>query len=181
MPWTSYSASPQGGRAMPILTSPDAKDCPRCPGGSALSRGDAHTGTPARARRGHDGGCLCRRPRSCGGGRSVECVNDKDLTPDLLDNVAEIFSVLASVFNTDGHPHVRRGEVYGPRRPRPEEVSQLAQGAMGRRELRHRDRGLRRRAARSRRALKKKRRTGPRHCPGASATKMQNGCPAGSA
>ncbi len=68
-------------------------------------------------------------------GLANDCVRDKDLTPVLLDNVAEIFSVLASVFNHEGHPHVRRGQVYGPGHLPPVEVSELAQALMGRRDF----------------------------------------------
>lgn len=68
-------------------------------------------------------------------GLADDCVGDRDLTPVLLDNVAEIFSVLASVFNAEGHPHVRRGAVHGPGQLPPVEVSELARAAMGRRDF----------------------------------------------
>lgn len=65
-------------------------------------------------------------------GIAKESVDEKSLTSGLLENVGEVMSVLASVFNATGGSHVRRGDVHAPGSLPPAAVSQLARAAGGR-------------------------------------------------
>lgn len=50
-------------------------------------------------------------------------VEDGTLTPALFDNTCEVLNVAASLFNTDGAPHLRLYATYAPREGLPADVA----------------------------------------------------------
>ena len=58
-------------------------------------------------------------------GAARDCVERGQLTPELVENVAEVCNVLTSLFNHEGGPHVSLYKVYAPPEPMPADVKAL--------------------------------------------------------
>ena len=58
-------------------------------------------------------------------GAAEDCIEQGQLTPVLVENVAELCNVLTSLFNHEGGPHVKLYKVYAPPEPLPGDVKAL--------------------------------------------------------
>jgi hypothetical protein len=69
------------------------------------------------------GGALGMLPR----GGVDDAIAERALSPLIRDNCYEVLNVLSAAFNTDGAPHVRLYQLYGPNGTVPADVASLSQ------------------------------------------------------
>jgi hypothetical protein len=67
----------------------------------------------------HIGAALALMPPAV----SKEAVAEGELTDVLLETAGEVLNVMAALFNPEGAPHLRLGEVHPPQSPLPKDVA----------------------------------------------------------
>jgi hypothetical protein len=68
-------------------------------------------------------------------GGAEAAIEDGELSESLVDNISEVFNIMAGLFNTDGAPHVRLYAWYPPGDPAPADVADLTSSIVGRNDL----------------------------------------------
>jgi hypothetical protein len=68
-------------------------------------------------------------------GGAEAAIEDGELSETLVDNITEVFNIMAGMFNRDGAPHVRLYAWYPPGDPAPSDVADLAAALIGRNDL----------------------------------------------
>lgn len=63
---------------------------------------------------------------------AIEC---GELSESLVDNISEVFNIMAGLFNRDGAPHVRLYAWYPPGDPAPADITDLTAAFIGRNDL----------------------------------------------
>ncbi len=63
---------------------------------------------------------------------AIEC---GELSESLVDNISEVFNIMAGLFNRDGAPHVRLYAWYPPGDPAPADIADLTAAFIGRNDL----------------------------------------------
>jgi hypothetical protein len=56
-------------------------------------------------------------------GGAAACVEDRELTPMIAENVSEVCNVLTTLLNRDGGPHLRLDRIYLPGEPPPTDAT----------------------------------------------------------
>lgn len=62
-------------------------------------------------------------------------IEDGELSESLVDNITEVFNIMAGLFNREGAPHVRLYAWYPPGDPAPSDVADLSAAFIGRNDL----------------------------------------------
>ena len=62
-------------------------------------------------------------------------IEDGELSESLIDNISEVFNIMAGLFNREGAPHVRLYAWYPPGDPAPSDVAELTAAFIGRNDL----------------------------------------------
>jgi hypothetical protein len=68
-------------------------------------------------------------------GGAEAAIEDGELSESLVDNISEVFNIMAGLFNRDGAPHVRLYAWYPPGEPAPTDVADLTAAFVGRNDL----------------------------------------------
>ena len=68
-------------------------------------------------------------------GGAEAAIEDGELSESLVDNISEVFNIMAGLFNRDGAPHVRLYAWYPPGDPAPADVADLTAAFIGRNDL----------------------------------------------
>ncbi|HET8614479.1 MAG TPA: hypothetical protein VFL94_03060 [Actinomycetales bacterium] len=68
-------------------------------------------------------------------GGAEAAIEDGELSESLVDNISEVFNIMAGLFNTAGSPHVRLYAWYPPGEPAPADVADLTASIVGRNDL----------------------------------------------